>query len=244
MPYSRVELARYAKEVGRTPRTISNWVAKGCLLEDPASLNAFKAEMERKKSHAQQSRERRGLARPLTIEGEAAVSGKEDHQTKIQAGNGDGLSPIGRRGAAAALERLEAQEERAHARLEVALARGNPLAIDAAQTFWLKCSETLRRLDLAVEVARRQEETQIPLKTAQDAVLATAEWLRIAISQFLSSEGTTMTAGFPSVGEFKVYFWERFRGILDLTVKAADKTNSAIPDWAKERIKTAWNVQD
>jgi hypothetical protein len=25
-------------------------------------------------------------------------------------------------------------------------------------------------------------------------------------------------------------------------VKSADKTNSAVPDWAKEWIKTAWNV--
>lgn len=49
-------------------------------------------------------------------------------------------------GAAAALERLEAQEEESRRRLVAALERGNPLEIDAAQTFWLKCYETLRRL--------------------------------------------------------------------------------------------------
>jgi len=29
---------------------------------------------------------------------------------------------------------------------------------------------------------------------------------------------------------------------LSLTVMNADKTRSAIPNWAKERIKTAWNI--
>ena len=86
------------------------------------------------------------------------------------------------------LERLEREEEQAHRRLQAALAGGNPLSIDAAQSFWLKCSETLRRLDLAVEVARREAETQVPLRVAQDAVTATAEWLRISVTQFLSAE--------------------------------------------------------
>ena len=111
-----------------------------------------------------------------------------------------------------------------------------------ARIFWLKCSETLRRLDLAVEVARRQEETQIPLKVAQDAVLFTAEWMRIAFMQFLSAEGKALM-GIHDFGEWKAYAIERFRGILHLTVRNADKTRSAVPDWGKERIKEAWNVQ-
>jgi hypothetical protein len=43
--------------------------------------------------------------------------------------------------------------------------------------------------------------------------------------------------------EFKAYFIERFKGILHLTVKNADKTRSAVPDWAKLRIWEAWNVR-
>jgi hypothetical protein len=42
------------------------------------------------------------------------------------AGNGETLPPAGKRGAAAALERLEASEERAHARLEAALGPRRP----------------------------------------------------------------------------------------------------------------------
>jgi hypothetical protein len=77
---------------------------------------------------------------------------------------------LGGRRPAAALERLEASEEEAHRRLERAQTGGNP-AIREAQEFWLKCSETLRRLDLAVEIARRQEKSQIPLRTATDVAL-------------------------------------------------------------------------
>jgi hypothetical protein len=47
---------------------------------------------------------------------------------------------------------------------------------------------------------------------------------------------------FKDAGEFRAYFIERLHGVLSLTIKAADKTNSAIPAWAKERIRTTWNV--
>jgi hypothetical protein len=64
----------------------------------------------------------------------------------------------------------------------------------------------------------------------------------IAFMQFLSSEGLALM-GIKDFGEWKFYAIERFRSILDLAVMNADKTKSAIPAWAKERIKTAWNVQ-
>ena len=99
----------------------------------------------------------------------------------------------------------------------------------------------LRRLDRKLELSRRSEEEQISKKKAQEAVLFTAEWFRIAFMQFLSSESTGIL-GIRDIGELKVYMVERFRGILDLLVRNADKTNSAIPDWAKGKIGEAWNV--
>jgi hypothetical protein len=109
--------------------------------------------------------------------------------------------------------------------------------------FWVRCVESLRKLDLAIELGRRSEVEQIPLKVAQDAVLFTAEWLRIALAQFLSSETTSLMA-IKDQGEFRFYFRERFKGILGLTVKNADKSRSAIPGWAKKRIREAWNVTE
>jgi len=76
---------------------------------------------------------------------------------------------------------------------------------------------------------------------AQDAVTAASEWLRISVAQFLSSETTALMA-FKDGGEFRAYFVERLRGIVHLTMKNAEQTNSAVPDWAIARIKAAWNV--
>jgi hypothetical protein len=62
------------------------------------------------------------------------------------------------------------------------------MQIQTAQQFWLACSESLRKLDLAVELARRNEETQIPLRQAEEVATAIAEWLRVAVTTFVSSE--------------------------------------------------------
>ena len=113
--------ARWAKAAAVRGMTL------GCVLEDPVSVRAFQVEMERKKSNVQRVREHHGKA-PGTPAGLATGAFG-------LSGNGEALPPPGRRGAAAALERLEIQEERAHARLEAALVRGNPVEIDAAQTF-------------------------------------------------------------------------------------------------------------
>jgi hypothetical protein len=66
--------------------------------------------------------------------------------------------------------------------------------------------------------------------------------MRIAFMQFLSSEGKELM-GIKDFGEWKHSTMERFRGFLNLAVAGADKTRSAIPDWVKERLKTAWNLE-
>ena len=48
--------------------------------------------------------------------------------------------------------------------------------------------------------------------------------------------------GIKDVGEWKTYAIERFKGILDLTVKSSLQTRSPIPDWAAEKVREAWNV--
>jgi hypothetical protein len=85
------------------------------------------------------------------------------------------------------LARLELQEEEGYRRLKAALTSGNAVAIDSAQTYWLRVAETLRRLDRELEFSRRTEEQMIPLKTAQDTMTFVSEWLRISLSVFLST---------------------------------------------------------
>jgi hypothetical protein len=154
------------------------------------------------------------------------------------------LVPPGKRGAAHALARLELQEEEGYRRLQVALMNGVQVQIDAIQTYWLRVAEKLRRLDRELELSRRTEQEMIPLKVAQDVATFISEWLRISITTFLSAEGLTLAGGFKTVGDLKAYFFERFRGIMFLTLKNSGKTCSPVPPWALERIRTAFNVEE
>jgi hypothetical protein len=238
MPYTRLQIAQHAERIGRSARTLRRWVAQGCDLEDPGSVQRFLAQAERKKTNIQRSRERLGKEFLHPSDGKQ----KAERQVKPQPwgkhkGNDETPPPVvGKDGAAAALECLERQEETAYRRLQVALEGGDRFQVQAAQDFWLKCSETLRRLDLAVEVARRSEETQIPLRQAESVVLAVADWLRIAFMQFLSAEVRALM-GIKDIGEWKFYAFGRFKGILDLTVAGSLKSRSPIPDWAEPFVR-------
>lgn len=216
-----------AARLGKHERTIWRWAREGCRLEDDEAVRRFAEAKEVRRTNVQKHRERIGR-----------LAGN------VSKHNGNGateLPPVGRQGAAGALARLEQSEERAYARLQAALESGERLEVEDRQTFWLRCAETLRKLDLAVELARRDEEEQVPKRTAEEVALFTAEWLRIAFMQFLSSEGPTLI-GIKELGPWKAYAVERFKGILDLTVKQSQQSRSAIPDWASLKIKEAWHV--
>jgi hypothetical protein len=234
--YSQIEIREYALKLGKGERTLQRWVSQGCNLRDPKSVREWVTRNEIRQTPMERARRRR--------RDEAQKAAATPHvitTERVSVPTNGELPPAGRKGAAAALERLESAEESAHRRLQAALSRGNAIEIENAQNYWLKCSEVLRRLDLAVETARREAESQVALRVACDAQLAGAEWMRIAFMQFLSSEGKALQ-GIKDFGEWKAYAVERFRGVLNLVVKAADKTNSPIPPWALERIKEAWNV--
>jgi hypothetical protein len=235
MPYSRPQLFELSKKVGRSWRTLQYWAAQGCDLNDPASLEAFLQAKELRKTNVQKAKERRSRA------GTGAGNKKASTDRPLPTQKGNGEVPVGKRGAQFALQRLEIEEAQAHARLQQALVSGDQLAIEQAQMFWVRCVESLRKLDLSIELVRRDAEEQVSLKTAENALLYCAEWMRVAISTFLSAETNSLMA-FRDRGEFRHYFWQRFRGILDLVVKNADRTNSAIPSWGKRQIETAWNL--
>ena len=177
--YSRLEVAACAKRIGKSVPTAWRWIREGCRIDEPRSLKAFLIAKQVKRTNIEKSRERRSESNQKA----QRISPESSANAFAAPGNGQTLPSAGKRGAAAALERLEAAEESAHRRLQAALSGGDRFAIADAQDFWLKCSETLRRLDLAVETARREAETQIPLRVAQDAVTFSAEWLRIAIAR-------------------------------------------------------------
>ena len=122
---TRLEAAAHAARLKRSEATYWRWARAGGDFDDPESIKAFLIETERKKTNVQRYRERRGK--------QPKESAQPVHRRTPDSveppGNGE-LPPIGKLGAAAALERLEQAEERAHARLEAALKAGDPVDRD------------------------------------------------------------------------------------------------------------------
>jgi len=229
-PSRSARVKAVAKLTGRSCRTIWKWASEGCDLNDPASINTF-SEGNRLRQHA-------NLIRKTNTKSVETGTKLVDEATPDL--DGIELGPIGKRGAAAALQRLEEIEEQSHRRLLQAVENGNALQIKAAQAFYLRSSEVLRRLDLAVETERRNSEEQVPKKQVEAVALFLAEWLRIAFAQFLSSESRSLM-GIKDLAEFKLYAIDRFRGIVFAAVKTSRKTNSPVPSWAESKVIEAWN---
>lgn len=241
-PASRQKVKELAARIKKGERTIWRWLQQGLDITSEESVRQFVEGKRLRRTNFQRARERveRAFETAGTLN-RLAKDGLQGLPNRFPSIGDKDLPPLGRRGAAAALQRLEVTEERAHARLVTAMERGNPSHIEALQDFWLKCSETLRKLDLAVEILRRDAEEQVPKRLAEELSLYIAEWLRIAFAQFLSCEARSLM-GIRDVGEFKSYSIERFKGILDLTVKSSLQTRSPIPAWAAEKVKEAWNI--
>jgi hypothetical protein len=121
-----------------------------------------------------------------------------------------------------------------------AIEAGNPFQIKAAQEFYLRSSETLRRLDLAVETERRKVDEQLPLREVSDVALQISTWFAGSFAQFLRAESPALMAK-TDLGEFKYSAIESFRGILHREVKGSLKT-TPIPAWAAAKVIEAWNV--
>ena len=79
----------------------------------------------------------------------------------------------------------------------------DPFRIKAAQEFYLKSSETLRRLDLAVETERRASAEMVSKKQAEDVSRQISEWMRVGFMQFLSSESPALVR-IDDLGSFQI----------------------------------------
>ncbi len=179
---------------------------------------------------------------PNTIQKTKGVSEVEHLELAAPDLNQIALAPVGRRGAGAALGRLESVEERAFVRLQRAIEEGDPFKTRQAQEFYLKSSEVLRRLDIAVLTERRQAGEQVPLTQIEDVARQISEWLRVAFERFLAAESPALVQT-EDLGTFKAHAIESFRGILHREVKTALMTNPTIlPTWAADRVREAWNI--
>ena len=229
----QVELV--AKKTGKSTSTIWRWRKNGCDISSSASLKEFlQGEKRRQRSNTVQKSEKENISAGPVADPQESAHVPEPDLNLID------LGPIGPKGAAAALQRLEEVEERAHARLLRAIESGNQFEKKACQEFYLRASETLRRLDLAVETERRsRSDEQVPKFLVEQVATLISAWLRIAFAQFLTAESPGLM-NIKDLGEFKFSAIERFKGVLHSTVKA--RLKSDLPDWAAAKVTEAWNV--
>src|ERR1700693_4091058 len=154
-----------AKKIGKSKSTVWRWRKYGCDISSSASLKQFlHGEKRRQNSNTVQKSDKQNVSA-----GPVAEPQESEHVVEPDSDlNAIELAPVGRRGAAAALQRLEEIEEQAAARMVRAIEHGNQFQIKSAQEFYLRCSETLRRLDAAVESERRITHEQIPVREIED----------------------------------------------------------------------------
>jgi hypothetical protein len=221
-----------ANRTGKSKSTVWRWLKQGCDLSRRARINQF-LQGNKRRQNPDTIRQPKNGKPPAEKDSEPEPPEPDLNQIE--------LGPVGKLGAAAALARLEEVEERAHSRLQRAIEHGNLFEIRGCQEFYLRSSEVLRRLDLAVEVARRSGDEQVPKFLVEQISTQISGWLRAAFEQFLSSESLGLMA-IADLGEFKFLAIEQFRGILHATVKVSLRTNPPIPPWAAAKVVEAWNV--
>jgi hypothetical protein len=101
VPYSKVEITEYSKTIGKSVPTLWRWIRQGCDLRDRKSVREWVTRNTIRETNILKSRKRRRQEQTAS----------ERHPVKLQtpfqpAGNSE-LPPASKRGAAAALERLE-----------------------------------------------------------------------------------------------------------------------------------------
>jgi hypothetical protein len=241
--YSEGRIFDLSRQTGRSPPTLRRWARTGLNLDDPEALKAFLERMDSRKPQVDRTRKRnfsRVRNRPVDVH-TATTKRAERHQDHSESAS-NGEIPVEKIGAQFALKRLEIEESQSFVRLQRALAAGNQLEVEQCQLFWVRCVESLRKLDLSIELGRRDLEEMVPKRVACDIIVAVSDWLRISFMIFLSSEGMALQ-GIHDFGAWKHYALQRFVGILHMTVRNSLKTNSPIPDWAATKVRESWNVQ-
>src|SRR5215510_15428782 len=101
MPYSELEVKEYARKIGKSRSTIWSWIKQGCDLRNPKSVAEWVTRNQIRETPIERARKRR-RDEQIRVAAEAAKSPQERSEPATK---GEPL-PEGKKGAAAALERL------------------------------------------------------------------------------------------------------------------------------------------
>src|SRR5258708_40243649 len=97
-----------AASLGKSERAVWYWIHEGCNIENPESVRQFSERKERKRTNVQKSREKLKWAfETAETLNRLAKDGLQGSPGRFPSIGDKDLPPLGRRGAAAALQRLE-----------------------------------------------------------------------------------------------------------------------------------------
>lgn len=205
-----------------SPRTLKRWKAQGAPMADDFRLRAWLAG-------------RKNL--PQSIRDQLGGIVSENRTESPVVSNDDG-------GAAAALSRLESEELRAYARLQGAIASGDPLTIKAERDGWLKISESLRRYDLLVEQSRRDAGELMPMSQVRELIRAWIGWVPLGNRQEAEElagamEGRTAVEIYEGIRRLlNRHFFERLTGWIENT------KYEALAGIIRAEMDASWQAQN
>jgi hypothetical protein len=217
-------LSDIAKAHGLSERTLQRYVKSGCDPENPESIREHIA------AGVKFTPRKR-----LIAGGNVPESPESDAEELL-----DVLPPPTDQGAAAALKRLQEVEPQMFSRLQAAIKTGRPGKINPARDDWLKVADALRKYEEAVEMSKRDSQEKISKSEAIDALRSAAEWMRLGLALWLSSEAPHIAA-LKDPHEIEVLAREGIdTAMADAFVKS-QKSNSAVPLWALKTLNEAWS---
>jgi hypothetical protein len=200
-------------------QTVRVWVREGLDVHDQAAVESC---IERKRS--------RRKGKSLAQSAQSIPVSADDICEELSTIDPDAI------GAAANLKRLEAFESLLARRLELALASGDAPTIQTARQDYVTVSETLRKLDIAVDTYRRDAGELIARDEAAEAVRVLTEQLKIGFNLWLSSEVPALQA-IDSPGKFVQHARRTYAFVFIENLKNTQKSRAAIPQWAWDIVK-------
>jgi hypothetical protein len=212
--YLQGAVRRAANLTGKHPDTIRRWAKAGLDLSDVGAV----LELSNDRGHFRHKR----------------------HSVRVR--NGLSLDILGKlpapdeRGAVGALKRLQRLEILFHDRLNEEIKNGgDPVTVSAASSDYTRLTESLRKYEKEVEMARRDLGHLLPKGEAVEAVKTVANWLRLTWMAWISSALDDVRSA-PDTRHAKKVALHAFDEILVLRIQNFKKLRCPVPDWADEVI--------
>jgi hypothetical protein len=219
-----------AKLTGKSERTIRRWAKAGVDLSEK-SLRVHSEQCDLAAKGAAHSRALDRLSSAGPVQAAAVV------ETELAE-----LPEAGEPGAIQALTRLQSLEVRFSQRLEAALDKGNAKQIQAAREDHTRIAESLLKFEREIKESERDLGGLIDRGDAEDAILCAAQWLRLALWNWISAHLPKILA-YTDAREATMPVVESFTESILLQMMNARDAKLELPLWAENIIRDQWHLE-